>query len=149
MRSISMPGMGSGKSLRTATGPRIRTGTVLAGKCFTAERGAAMSSSMVTWSASGGAVEDGERRVGVPALEVGPGRARHAGEPGHLLLGQPARLAQLGDVGRQTPGDVAASMPTCLERLPIHWQDGQSIRTGGSMLYPGGRPWSFVGQRRW
>ena len=124
MRSISIPGMGSGKSLRIATGPRIRTGTVLAGKCFTAERGAAMSSSMVTWRASGGAVEDGKRGVGVPALEVGPGRARHAGEPGHLLLGQPARLAQLGDVGRQAARDVARPCPQ-LEVCQSHWQGGQ------------------------
>jgi hypothetical protein len=47
---------------------------------------------------SGGSVEHGQSRVGLSGLEVGPGRPRHAGQLGDLLLGEPARFPELFQV---------------------------------------------------
>ena len=46
-------------------------------------------------------MQDGQRRIGLTRLEVGPGGAGQPRELGHLLLGQAARLAQLTDVAAQ------------------------------------------------
>ena len=53
-------------------------------------------------------VEHGQGGVGAARLQVSPGGARHRGEPGHLLLGHAARLAELADVGGQAHGQRIA-----------------------------------------
>jgi short-subunit dehydrogenase len=44
------------------------------------------------------AIQNGKRRIGVPALEVRPRGARNSGEPRHLLLRETTRLAELRHV---------------------------------------------------
>ena len=83
---------------------------VLAGRAGPAARGAAVSSSIgtcsavATWSSTASVGLRGAR------LEVAPGGARDAGELRHLLLGQPARLAQLRMFAARRAGQSLSPM---------------------------------------
>ena len=121
MRSISTPGIGSGSSWRIAavalpahaqrvlrvepSGRARRRGQLLDRHL---QRGRHL-------------VEHGERRVAGARLEVAPGRPRQPREPRHLLLREPARLAQLAHVLAE-PGRRASRPRQDDSRLPMHWQ---------------------------
>ena len=98
MRSISMPGIGSGSSWRMLPSPCRRTRS----ESFAVEPSgrARRRDQLLDRHLQRGRhlVEHGERRVAGARLEVAPGRPRQLRELRHLLLREPARLAQLAHV---------------------------------------------------
>jgi hypothetical protein len=106
MRSISHAGDGVGQELSDGDGPARLGGE--AGGRVVLDRGARGRDELFDGDLErvGRAVQHRERRVGGAGLEVRPRGARHFGELGDLLLGQPARLPQLRDVRGPSIGKV-------------------------------------------